>query len=345
MSPIAKYPDFTTRVVNAGTFFCIYFIMPAFRKPKVLKKKNIKRRTGARNQAKQISALSTQMSKLTSSQYESTMLVWERLNASIDSTLGGTNAYVCPIPTSPCNPFKDETLQLPTGERITWSDTKTVSTQLSFAKTPVFGWSEAARNSPEVHHTGSTLKYRLQVNGEETFSTYSLFLIKAKARQADQLITDRNLKAATTLGSPGAGALLIEGVDYVTHEDLMGTMMNKKYWNVLYSREINFSHPGATAIATNTNPANTNPLNNALIATGTLRIPAGGVIRNFNAQAPITAGNPDEGNKPTNACQIGYVDENNKSPCYLVIINNGAAADAETIDLSLLVKDYYKCVV
>ena len=44
--------------------------MPYKRKPRVLKRKNIKRRTGARAQSKQIVALSKQVSSLTKSQYE-----------------------------------------------------------------------------------------------------------------------------------------------------------------------------------------------------------------------------------------------------------------------------------
>ena len=54
---------------------------------------------------------------------------------------------------------------------------------------------------------------------------------------------------------------------------------------VHYKRSINFSHPGATNLVTNVNPANTNTRNNALIAEGTIRVPAGGVIRCFNTHS------------------------------------------------------------
>jgi len=51
------------------------------------------------------------------------------------------------------------------------------------------------------------------------------------------------------------------------------------------------------------------------------------------------------GYKAANASQIGYIDEKNEKTQYLVIINNGVSADLETVNLSLLVRDYYKLVV
>jgi len=50
------------------------------KKPKVLKRKNIKRKTGAKSQAKQITALSSQLTKLTKTQYETIQTVWNRNN-------------------------------------------------------------------------------------------------------------------------------------------------------------------------------------------------------------------------------------------------------------------------
>lgn len=108
---------------------------------------------------------------------------------------------------------------------------------------------------------------------------------------------------------------------------------------------MNFSHPGASAAVTNANPANTDPRNNAIIATGTIKLSAGGTLKCFNNQTGAVAGQPDQGFKPANASQIGYVDEQNEKTQYLVIVNNGVSADLETVNLSLLCKDFYKAVV
>ncbi len=82
-----------------------------------------------------------------------------------------------------------------------------------------------------------------------------------------------------------------------------------------------------------------------MIATGSIKLKAGGVIKCFNNQALDVAGANDRGFKPVNASQIGYIDERNENTQYLVIINNGVSADLETVNLSLLCKDYYKVVV
>ena len=71
--------------------------MPYKRKPRVLKRKNVKRKTGAKAQSKQIIALSKQIGSLTKSNYETVQTVWSRNNLSVDRTIGGVNAYVCPI--------------------------------------------------------------------------------------------------------------------------------------------------------------------------------------------------------------------------------------------------------
>lgn len=112
-----------------------------------------------------------------------------------------------------------------------------------------------------------------------------------------------------------------------------------------YHREVNFSHPGGTNLAVNINPANTDPRNNAVIAEGSYKLAPGGVIKCFNNQALAVAGANDRGFKPVNASQIGYIDEQNEKTEYLVIVNNGSSADLDTVNLSLLVKDYYKVVV
>ena len=317
--------------------------MPYKRKPKVLKRKNIKRRTGAKAQSKQIVALSKQVSSLTKSNYETIQTTWNRQNLSIDTALGGIGAYICPIPKSMGNCFNQSTVDTDglSDRRLKWADNLVIAAQPFYQKTSVFGSSDAARNSPESTHMGGILKYRLS-NMEPSFSTYSIFLISPKSRQADQLITDRRLKGTTGGHNPGSGAILNELTDYITHPNVMGTMFNKKYWNIDYHREVNFGHPGSSTLQTTAQANNTNPLNNALIATGTIRLKPGGVLRCFNTQQ-----NNSErvGRLPISASQIGYVDEKNEKLQYLVIVNDGVSTDTQTVNLSLLVRDFYKVTV
>lgn len=313
------------------------------RKAKVLKTKNIKRRTGARAQSKQIVALSKQVTSLTKSNYETIQTFWERQDLSIDTVLGGTNAYVCPIPKSMGNCFNQSTIDTSGlgDRRLKWTDNLVIAAQPFYQKTAIFGSSDAARNSPESNHMGGVLKWRLS-NFEPSFSTYSVFLLSPKSRQADQLITDRKLKGTVGGHNPGSGAELAAFEDYITHGSIMGTQFNRKYWNIDYHREVNFGHPGSTTLQLTAQANNTSPLNNALIATGTIKLKPGGTIKCFNKQEN---NNERVGRFPVNASQIGYVDEKNEKIQYLVVVNNGAGADVQTVNLALLVRDYYKVVV
>jgi len=317
--------------------------MPYKRKPRVLKRKNIKRQTGAKAQSKQIVALSKQVSSLTKSQYETVQTVWNRESLSVDIAVGGIGAYVCPIPKSMGNCFNQSTIDTQgiADRRLKWTDSLVIAAQPFYQKTAIFGSSDAARNSPEANHMGGVLKWRL-TNSEPSFSTYSIFLVSPKARQADQLITDRTLKGTRNGHNPGSASVFNEFQDFITHPSLMGTQINKKYWNIDYHREVNFGHPGSSSIANTTSANNTNPKNNALVATGTIKLKPGGVLKCFNKQENNTE---RIGRLPVNASQIGYVDEKNEKLQYLVIVNNGVSADLEQVDLSLLVRDYYKMVV
>ena len=317
--------------------------MPYKRKPTVLKRKNIKRKTGAKAQSKQIMTLSKQINHLTKTQFETIQTVWNRNNLSVDSLAGGTLAYICPLPKSMCNVYGQTTLQTQgdPDQRIPFSDNLGIAAQPTYKKGAIFGSSEAARVSGEIHHMGGTLRWRL-ASSEPSFSTYDLFVISPKSRQADQLITDRGLKSGAT---PGLGASLTEGLDYISHPDCHMTEINRKMWNVHYSRRVNFGHPGSTALVTNVNPANTNPRNNSIIAEGKVKLSAGGVIKSYNNAPLDVAGANDRGFKPLNASQIGFIDEQNEKTQFLVIVNNGVSADLETVNLSMLVKDYYKAVV
>lgn len=320
--------------------------MPLIRKSKHLKKNRIKRRTNARAQSTQIAALSNQVQKLTKQQYENVMLSWIRPTANIDLTLpGAVNAYVLPIPITPNNPYGLADANGATAQ-LKWSDNRVMANAAYFQKTPVFGSSLPARESHEWIHTGSTIKWRLQTN-EPTFSTYSVFLIQAKSRQADQLISDRKLKNSIASGSPGSASALEAFTDFVTHQDCFGTMINKKYWKILGSRQVNFSVPGVIDIKeTNADlQGGADTRSNTVLQEGTFKIPAGGSIKNVGCMPFTDIQSPALGRRPSPASTIGYLDEDTSKTCYLVIVNNGVSSDLETTSLSTLTLDKYKVVV
>ncbi len=102
-----------------------------FRKRSVLKRKNIRRRTGAKAQSKQISALTSKVNKITRQQYETVQTVWNRNNLSVDDLIGGTTAYICPLPKSMCNCFGQTTLQTAgeADQRLSWADNLGIAAQ------------------------------------------------------------------------------------------------------------------------------------------------------------------------------------------------------------------------
>lgn len=160
--------------------------MPIKRKPKVLRRKNIKRRTGARAQSKQIVAISRQLGKLTKSQFEPIQTIWNRNDLSVDSLTSGTTAYICPLPKSMCNVYGQTTLQTQGNpdQRLPFSDNLGIAAQPQYVKGSIFGASEAARTSNEIHHCGGVLKWRM-ISQEPSFSTYSIFVVSPKRKQAD----------------------------------------------------------------------------------------------------------------------------------------------------------------
>lgn len=321
--------------------------MPYRRKPKYQKKKYIRKRTDARSQSKQIASLAKSISSINKQQYESIATVWNRPLATIDLLGGGVNAYICPIPVSMCNCYSQNTVltQGDDDQRIQWLDNRALGSMDPFQKIPLFGSSENARDSPCVTHTGGYLSYRF-TNNEPSFSTYSLFLVRPVKKHANQLVVDRKLKQYTTLNPvTGTAGSFTEGVDFITHPDVMGTIINRKYWRVLAKRSINFSHPNSTSINRTVSANNTNPKYNAQIAEGTIKIPGGTVIRNFNRTPYEQDSSPNKGTMKTSASQIGPVDEPDEKTAYLVVINNGSSADSELVKLSIVVKDFYKAVV
>lgn len=324
------------------------------KKPRILRRRNIKRNTGSRAQAKQITALSRAVTKINKEQTERIRTVWQIDKKAIGTAASSeATAYICPIPYALMDPLGSS----PLVQAKYWADNNmpSVTGQTYFSKRLVFGYSNAAKNANKIYHTGGKLRYQI-VTSEPSFTKLTMFLVKPKAKQADQLVLDRQLKGATVAtvappapaGYTGSAAHMYKDVDFTTYtpgaaipvDTVFGAEINRKYWDVLYRREIAMTHPGATTIVANTNPANTNPKNNALIATGTIKIPAAGVIVNKSSATQL--GVED---KQADALENALLDMRNEQNYTLVIIHNDATADAESVKLSAVINDYYRAVV
>lgn len=313
-----------------------------FKKPKVLRKRNVKRRTGAKSQAKQINALSSQVTKIQKEQTENVRTSWSRENLPIGNVILA-DPYICPIPYVMCDP----TGSSPVIGASQWTDNVTSASQPTFSKRMVFGYSEAAKNCNKVYHTGGVLRYQIWTS-EPSFTKLGLYLIRPKKKMADQLILDRKMKQTAALGGPAGGSCsLTDDVDYTVHTSptatqvntFYGSEINRKYWDVLYHREIALTHPLAAGFATNASANNPTPANNALTASGTIKLPAGGLIKNVSTQTQVVAP------KTAGAFEVQYLDQRNENGCFLVGIHNDLTVDAQTLDLGFIVTDYYKAVV
>lgn len=316
--------------------------MPHRTKPRALRKKNIRRKTGARSQAKQISALSTALTKCCKDNYQNIRTSWYRENLPIGNVILA-DPYICPIPYVMCDP----TGTSPVVGSSTWTDNVTSATQPTFTKRMVFGYSEAAENSNKIYHTGGILRYQIWTS-EPSFTKLGLYLIRPKKKVADQLILDRSFKKSPTLGGPaGSMCSLTNDIDYTVHIGTAGTAVstfygseiNRKYWDVLYHREIALTHPQAAGFSANANANNASPANNALTAAGSIKLPAGGLIKNVSTNTQTVAP------KTASAFETQYLDQNNERGCYLVGIHNDLIVDAQTLDLGFIVTDYYKALV
>lgn len=313
------------------------------KKPKVLRRKNIKRRTGGKSQSKQILALTKQVSSLTKRSYESVSTKWIRNNLSVDKLIAPTEnfAYICPIPFAPNNPAGSNTGTVPT------YFTDNLNLQ-SYGKQIIFGVSQEAQTSNEIWHTGGRLQFQF-ISNEPSFSKYGVFLVQPRKKLADQLIKDRLMKAgAGTVTTLGAGSYLNDNLDYVVHSGAGGTVnttfgsqMNPKYWRVLASKQVSFSHPNATAFTSNVNPANTDPAHNAITYSGSFKLPAGGLCKNSAVASQV--GPADEA--AATGWEVEYGDQTNENSCYLVVIGDGASGDNETVTMGMMVTDYYKVAV
>lgn len=309
------------------------------KKAKVLRGKNIKRKTGAKSQAKQITALSNAVTKINKEQLENVRTSWQRESVPLGhTTIPGP--YICPIPYVLCDPLNTS----PVVGSNTFSDNIATASQPTFSKRLVFGYSEAAKASNKIYHTGGKIRYQIWTS-EPSFTKLGLYLIRPKKNIADQLILDRKFKSGAIGGDDSE---LFDDIDYTCHDGtgtvsqvstFFGSELNKKYWTVLHRREITLTHPLASGFSSNANANNDNPANNALTASGTIRVPAGGIIRNASTLTQTT------GAKDATAMECQYLDQNNENGCYLVIIHNDITIDVQTVDMGMVVTDYYKAVV
>jgi len=323
--------------------------MPRFlrkSKPRVLKRRNIKRRTGAKAQSKQIATLSRQLNTMSRKQFAKVHTVWQRNMLSVENTTGGVQAFICPIPYAPGNPVGASQ----PGGQVAWTDNLSIAAQPSYTKRTVFGVAREAATSNEIYHTGGLLKWQFVTN-EVTFSKYYMFLIRPKKLMADQLVQDRLFKGGLALNPTlGSAATLTEDLDFVVHQEgllggtVFGAQINRKYWDVLYSKEIvagrndagaadaeqifNYNAPGSGATT-------------LLTDRGSIRLPAGGMLKNASVASQTGAGNAGQ----ATSWEVGYGDQENDSGVFLVVINNGISLDGQAGKLGFIVHDYYKACV
>jgi len=315
------------------------------KKPRVLKSRSIKSRRSARAQSKQILALSRRVSAINRKQFAKVCTTWQRDTLSVETASGGVQAYICPIPYAPCNPGGASQ----PGGPVVWTDNLGLSAT-GFTKNAVFGVAREAATSNEIYHTGGNIKWQMITN-EPTFTKYYLFLVKPKKGMADQLVKDRQLKQGITLDPTiGRAAVLQKDLDYVVHESpggigaptVFGAQMNSKYWTVLYRKEIALG-----AVAPGNPPPNINysapgnPAMTSLTARGTIKLPAGGMLKNSSIASQSGTGNAAQ----ATSWEVGYGDQENDDACYLVCIHNGISLDGEAGKLGFLVTDYYKACV
>ena len=312
------------------------------KKPRKLRSRNIKRNTGAKAQSKQIAALSRQVTKMNKEQLARVRTCWQRNNLPIGTGGAIPITYVCPIPYAPCDPLGNS----PVPAAQLWSDNRVIASQPTFTKRIVFGYPEAAANSNKVYHTGGKLRYQIFTE-EPSYTKITIALIRPKRKQSDQLSIDRGLKGTSGLsGEAGSASLLYDDLDYTVHNGAGGVLdtyygaeINRKYWDVLYTREIAL---GAIKDLSASNVTRVTPVdrpkNNSLVATGSIRLPAGGEIKAVGHQ---TSAN----DSPATALEQQYLDQRNEDSCYLVAINNDLQIDTQNISMGFVVTDYYNAVV
>lgn len=311
------------------------------KKPRILRKKNIMRRKSSTAQAKQIATLSKQLTTMSKEQFNRIRTCWQRNNLPIGAGGAIAKPYICPLPYTLCDPLGAS----PVAGANIWSDNRVIAAQPTFSKRMVFGYAEAAKNSNKIYHTGGRLRYQITTT-EPSYTKLNIYLIRPKKRQADQLTLDRELKNTGSSGAAGSAGFLTDDVDFTTHngqggvnDTYFGSEINRKYWDVLYSREVALGgiKDLTASNVTRVTPVN-RPMNNSLVATGSIKLPAGGVIKALGFATTA-------GGQSATAFEQQFVDQRNEDSCYLVCINNDLQIDAQNVSMGFVVNDYYKAVV
>jgi len=312
------------------------------KKPRTLKTKNIKRNTGSKAQSKQIMALTRSVASMNREQTNKIRTCWQRNNLPIGAG-AIASPYICPLPYALCDPLG----QSPVTGSQQWSDNRVNASQPTFSKRLVFGYAQASKNSNKIYHTGGKLRYTLYTQ-EPSHTKVTICLIRAKRKQADQLILDRTFKASSGGGSAGSASKLYDDIDFTVHngaggpnDTWYGAEINRKYWDVLYKREVALGSIKDTFASSvvRTTPVDT-PKNNSLIATGSISLPASGEIKSVGYQTQV-----DPTNKSASAMEQQYLDQRAEDSLYLVAIHNDLTADVQNVSMGFVVTDYYKAVV
>ena len=315
-----------------------------YRKRATLAPKNIKRRTGARAQSKQIASLSRKVNVLTRSNFETFSTQWTRLNLPIETATGPGTPYVCPIVQNPCAPFAQS---LATADVAQWRDSLAIAAQPRFEKNQCFTASKAAQESPCLYHKGTTIKWQMFCNEPRT-TKVAIMVVSPKKGVATQIIADNQLNIGPVPFGPRDGNVNFAlGTDYVLHpgtgsslapDTTFGVLVNLKRWDVHYKTERTFGVPllGADgeSIVQTTIP---DGANNSNTACGTIKLPGIGKI--------VSVSKADTGDALSRACQLGIVDQKAHSMKYLVCITNGVVSDSESVTLGMNVLDTYKATV
>jgi len=303
--------------------------------------RSIKSRTSARSQSKQILSLSRRLKRVSRNTYENMSLYWQRNNLAIGTATGMIMPYICPIPYAPCDPNGTS----PVGAANRFADNRQIASQQFFTKRHMFGHSPNADESYTYFHTGGTLRYQMYTQ-EVSFNKVTLALIRPKKHLADQLTVDRALKGVAAVDAAGSAAYLTDDVDYLVHDGAGGSVsttfgckINTKYWDVLYKREIALSVPNGQTLSETGSGANSDPANNSLIASGTIKLPAGGICQQSGQATQVTT--PET----SPAAEMQFIDQKNEKSVYLVAFLNDATLDAETVKMGFIVEDRYKCIV
>lgn len=301
-----------------------------------------KRRTVGRRPRRgpTVRTLAKRISTLSRTQTEQVRTSWSRQPLSIQSATTSGLVYMCPIPYSGCD-MQNTFFPGASGPQG-WSDNLGLAAQPIFEKKPLFGYSEAAMNSPNAKHTGGYLKYQI-ISNEPSLSKVTLALVQPHKHCADQLTVDRSLNGQSSSSTaPGSLARFSPTFDWVANtagDTYFGATINRKFWKVLYQREMTFGVPPSQGGDFTGVPGITLPIpnQNGLTCSGTIKLPAGGMIRNVSYKNQ----NTDPARQYNPWYEPGLVDERNENTCYLIAIQNGISGDLEQIKMSFIVNDHY----